>query len=71
VADVEALVTLESNQVGAECGGDRGSQRGLSHSRFAFDKQRTPKPQREKQREREATVGHVVLAGQAVLQLRD
>jgi hypothetical protein len=71
VADVEAFVALQTNQVGAECAGDGGRERRLPDSRFAFKEQRTAKPKRQKERHRETVVGHIMLACQALLQLRD
>ena len=53
VADVEAFVALQANQIGVERGGDRGGQRGLADARLALEKQRSFQAQREKQRNRE------------------
>ena len=70
VADVEALVALQPNQVGAERRGRRGGQRGLADAGLAFQKERPSQPQRQKQRHRQALVGHVVVVRQPLSQVR-
>jgi len=69
VADVEPLVALEANQVGLERRGDGGGERGLADAGLALEEQRPLQAQRQEQRDREATVGDIVLVGEALLEI--
>ena len=69
MADVEPLIALEANQVGPERRGDGGGERGLADACLAFEEQRPLQSQRQEQRDREATVGDIVLVGEALLEI--
>jgi hypothetical protein len=69
MADVEAFVTLQTNQVGAERGrGSRGECR-LADAGFTFEKKRPLETKREEQRDREPAVGDVLLFGETLLKI--
>ena len=61
VADVEAFVALQANQIGIERRGDRCGQRGLADAGFALEKQGASEAQGQKQRNSQALVGDVVV----------
>ena len=71
VAHVEAFVALKANQIGVEHGGHRGGEGGLADTRLAFDEQRPFQAQGEKHRDREPGIRHVVLGGEALLEVGD
>ena len=71
VTDVESLVTLEANQIGAERGGRSRRQRGLANPGFALEKERPPQAECQKDRHRETAVRDVVLVGEALLEIGD
>ena len=71
MADVEAFVALQANQIGAERGGHRAGQRGLADAGLAFEEQRPFQAQREKQRDGEAAVRDVVRGGEPLLEIGD
>jgi hypothetical protein len=71
VPDVESFVALESDQVGFEGGGHGSGERGLSHAGLSLEKQRALQPQGEKQRDRKAAIGYVMMPRKTVLQFRD
>jgi len=63
VPDVEALVALKADQIRAERGGGRAGQRCLADACFALEKQRPFEAQRQKDRDREAAIGDVLVIG--------
>jgi hypothetical protein len=67
--DVESLVALQTNEVGVECGRSGRRKRRLAHARFSFEKQRLAEPKRQKQRDRQPTIGDVVLGCKPLLEL--
>jgi hypothetical protein len=68
---LQSLVTLQTNQVGAQRARDGTRQRCLADARLAFEEQRTFEADRKKQRDREAVIGDVVLLGKPLLQVGD
>ena len=69
--DVDALVTLKANQLGAERPCERLGDLRLADARFAFHKQRPAELQREPGRNRQAAIGDVLLAGEELCELVD
>ena len=68
VADVEALVALQANQLRAERGGEDLGHLGLADARLAFEKQRPLQAQREIGRHGEPSPGNVLPPGHGLLQ---
>ena len=71
VADIQAFVALQANQVGIECGGRGRGERRLANPGFALEEQRPLQLERQEQRHRERAVGDVVLFGEAPLKVVD
>ena len=69
VADVEAFVALQANQVGVERGGNRCRQRGLADAGLALEEQRASETQGQEQRDRQALVGDVALVAEPLAQV--
>jgi hypothetical protein len=63
MADVQAFVTLQTDQIGVERRRRGGSERRLADAGFALQKQRPLETKRQKQRNRKASVGDIVLIG--------
>jgi hypothetical protein len=61
--DVQPFITLKTDQIGAERRGRSGSERRFSHAGFAFQKERPLETKRQKQGDRKAAIGDVVLCG--------
>ncbi len=62
VRDVEAFVALQPDELGAQSRRQRLGDLGLADARFAFEKQRPAKLQREVDRHHERAVGDVLLS---------
>ena len=62
---------MEANQIGAERGGHRSGKRGLAHAGLALEEERPFQTQRQKHRNGQAPVRHVMLLGQPLLQVGD
>jgi hypothetical protein len=71
VADVEALVALQADQLGVERGREDFRHFGLADPGLAFEEQRPLQAQREIGRDGEPSPGDVLLAGHGLLQLVD
>ena len=71
MTDVEAFITLETNEIGAERGGRGSGKRRLAHSGLALEEQRPFQAERQKQRNGQTTVRHVMLVGQTLLEVGD
>jgi hypothetical protein len=71
VSDVEPFVALQSNQIGLEHGRHGRCERRLADTGFTLEEQRTLQTQREKQRDRQAAIGHVMLGVEAMLKVGD
>ena len=69
VADVEAFVALQANQIGVERGGNRAGERGLADAGLALEKQRASEAQGQEQRDSQALVGDVVLRRRGAAQI--
>lgn len=63
MADVQAFIALQTDQISVERRGRRGSERRLADAGFALQKERSLETKRQKQRNRKATVGDIVLIG--------
>jgi hypothetical protein len=64
VADVEAFVALQADQVGIERRSRGGSERCLPDAGFALEKQRPSETKGQEQRDREPLVGNVTLCAE-------
>ena len=71
MSDVEPFVALQPDQIGLEHRGHRRGERRLADAGLALEKQRPLQAQRQEQRHRQATVGHVMLGVEALLQIGD
>ena len=71
VSDIESLVALQPDQIGLEHRCHRRCEGGFADAGLALQKERALQPQREKQRHRQATVGHVMLGVEALLEIGD
>ena len=71
VGDVETFVALQADQVAAEHARRRCGQRGLADAGLAFEEQRPPQFERQKQRHRERAIGDVMVLRKASLDLVD
>ena len=69
--DVEPLVALETNQIGFERRGRGGGERRLADAGLALEEERPLQPEREEQGNGQTSIRHVVLRGQAPLQIGD
>ncbi len=67
MADIEPFVALQSNQVGAERRGRGSSQCRLADTGFAFEKQGAAQAECKEDRNGEAAIRDVVLAGELLL----
>ena len=63
MADVQPFIALKTNQIGAERRGRSGSERRLTDAGFTFEKERPIETKRQKQRDRKAAIGYIVLLG--------
>jgi len=52
MGDVQTLVALQANEIGAERRRDRRGERRLSDTCFSLEKERLPQPERDEQRYR-------------------
>ena len=59
VADVQAFVALEADEVGAEAGGQGAGDFGFAHAGFAFQEQGAAQLECQKDGDGEAAVGDV------------
>ena len=71
VRDVETLIALESDEIGTERRGNGAGERGLADAGFALEEQRTPETESQEQRDREPSIGDVMLCGERPLEIRD
>ena len=71
MGDVEALVALQANEVGAQGAGRGGRERRLADAGLAFEKQRAPQAERQVQCHRQPALGHIVLIGELLLRSSD
>jgi hypothetical protein len=71
VADVEAFIALETNQVGVECGSGGGGQRRLADAGLALQEERSSQPEGQKQRDGQALIRHIALVCQPLPQVRE
>jgi hypothetical protein len=69
VTDIQALVALQTNEIGAECGGSGGRKGGFANSGLPLEEERPFQAERKKQRHRKTPVRHVMLSGQALLKI--
>ena len=69
--DVDAFVTLQANQLGAERRRQRLGDLGLADAGFAFEEQRPAQLQCQVGRDRQAPIGDVELPGEELFELVD
>jgi hypothetical protein len=69
VADVEPLVALQANQVGAKRGGRRRRQRCLANASLALQEQRTSEPDGQEQRDGQTRIDHVAFVAKPLAQI--
>src|SRR5690606_12523865 len=71
VRDVQSLIALQANQVGAEDRGQNLGDLGLADAGLAFEQQRLGQLQRQENRRREARVGDILLRPESLLNVFD
>jgi hypothetical protein len=68
VRNVEPLVALQPDQIGAERGRGGGRQRRLADARFTLEEQRTPELQGDEERHCQPAVADIALLGETLLE---